>query len=264
MRSYAELAELGKHPLTDREYMEELIVYLYRFKSNQICSIKDTASTCVAITPVLAKMLGFNDLNKVLGTKDEDLPCKISETADIFYKQDREVEQTKKTTQALNILEYATGMTILRAVKKPIINPATNNVLGIFHHSDKFAMNNNLKTILGIHGDRFGAANLSLDVIETAKEFDLTKRELEVLFCICLGLSDRKTIARFLSFVYKKDINPDTTVKDAVKNLYNKLPCNSMSMLAEYAISQGLHLRIPKSFVKEGSFAIVQEIPSVG
>jgi len=263
MRSYTGLAEIGQVPLTDREYLEELILQLYRFQSNQICEVKDTSSAVVAITPVFAQMLGFDKLDKILGKKDEEMNCKTAEFADEFYRLDREVERTKETKHMLSILEYTTGLAILKTIKGPIINLATGNVLGTFDHSVEFSMNSTLKTILNMHGKQFGTTKPSLNISDNVKEFDLTKRELEVLFCICLGLSDRKSIARFLSFVYNKDINPDTTVKDAVKNLYNKLPCNSMSMLAEYAISQRLHLRIPKSFIKKGSFEIAQEIPVV-
>ena len=263
MKSWTKLAEIGKIPLTDREYLEELIIYLYRFRSNQIYSIKDTTSACVAITPIFAKMLGFDSLDKVLGKKDEEMPCKTAEFAEIFYQQDREVEQTKKTKQTVNILEYNTGVALLKCIKEPIVNPATNNILGVSAWETTFTLNTPLKTILGIHGERFGGQP-SLNIIENAKEFDLTKRELEVLYCVCLGLSDRKAIANFLSFIYKKNINPDTTVKDAISRLYNKFPCHSISMLAEYAISKGLHLRIPNSFVREGSFELTQETPIIG
>jgi hypothetical protein len=268
MRSGIKLAEIGQIPLTDDEYLEESIINVYRLKSDEICSIKDTKSTYMAITPVFARMLGFASIDKVIGTigdvgKGQGLPSQIEAVVEVFYKQDREVEQAREMKQQINILEYTTGLEILKCTKKPIINPATGNILGTFALNNKFILSNTLKTIINIHDNRFSSQS-SMDIIETAKEFDLAKKELEVLYCVCLGLSDRKSIARFLSFIHKKDINPDTTVKDAFSRLYEKLPCHSISMLAEYAISKGLHLRIPKSFIREGSFELIQETPIIG
>jgi len=262
MKKYRELINAGEKGLSDNEYLEELILHIYRFRNDEICGVKDTNSTNLAITSYFSKMLGFKDPYALIGVTDDEIPCKVCEVADIFYQQDREVEQTKTPKLILDIHEYYTGFTPLKTTKSPIINPTTNNVLGTFYHASEFTINTTLKTILNLHGGKFGnQAGMMASNIE--KDYSLTNREVEVLFCACLGFSDRKSIANFLSFIHKRDVKADTTVKDAFKGLYSKLPCNSIPGLLEFSVANNLHLQIPKSFLVLGSFELQPEIPII-
>jgi len=255
MEKYKLLFKNAEQPLSDNEYLEKLIVCNYRFSGHEMWQMKDTNSICMAISPAFANLLGFKKAEEMVGRKDYEVPCKVAEVADVFYKQDREVKQSGNSKHFLDIHEYFTGTSVLKSKKAPIINPYTNNILGNLWQGAEFTINTTLKTILDLHGNNFGMHS-SLNVTDIENNFKLTNIELEVLFCLCLGFSHKKSIAGFLSFIYKQDINTDTTVNDAFRRLYRKTSCNSKSQLLEFAVANNLHLQIPKSFLISGSFEI--------
>jgi hypothetical protein len=243
--------------LSDDEYLNKFISYTQLFRTRDICSIKDTTSTYLAITPTYAKMLGFNLAKDIIGKKDEDLPRKIAKFAYTFYTQDRVVEQSKKPIQIINIMEYCTGLAAIRAVKEPIINPASGNVLGTFTHNTKFTIENGLKTILNIYNKPHINLQSKLQISCSFELPSLGAIETDVLFSICLGFSTRKAIANFLTLVCKKPISVENTVHDAVRRLCKKLACTDLSHLVEFAIINSLHTKIPHhKFLPIGSFII--------
>jgi len=255
MKKYALLTQKSTQPLSDNDYMEKYIELVSLFYQNEICAIKDTSSSWLSTTIVNARMVGFSKISEIIGLKDENLPCKTAELADIFYKQDREVEQTRKNMQLLDVHEYCTGVLVLKTIKKPVINSATNKLLGTYAHCSRFIPDSNLKTILDIHGIKFGKHS-SMKIINDPGEFKLTEIERDVLFCICLGVNSRKDIAYLLSAIYKRIISAETTVNDTFRRLYEKLDCNSPSQLLAFAEYKQLNLQIPKNFMPIGSYII--------
>jgi hypothetical protein len=139
-------------------------------------------------------------------------------------------------------------MPIRKCSRSPIVNPATNNVLGTIALVTKFEFNLGLKTILDMHKVRFGGQPSMVLMNNNSHMSGLTNIESEVLFCICLGINERKAIANFLSVIHKRGISAKTTVNDAFRRLYKKLGCNTPSQLLEFVVINDLHLQIPKAF----------------
>ena len=256
MNKYKRLIETDAPIIADDEYLEQYIMHIYRFKFNQICSIKNTDLAYIAITPSFASMLGFDTAENAIGVKDEAVPCNVSEMAETFYTWDREVLQNRTAQQTINVLDFHTGLAILKCKKEPIINPATNNILGIFNHYTQFNVNATLEAIFNMHASPFGKHSISNRDNRNTPSF--TTMEVEVLFCTCLGLTNKKEIAKFLSIIHKREIRDDTTVHDAFKRLYKKLSCNNQVQLLESAVAHNLHLEVPQTLLPYGSFLISQ------
>lgn len=253
MKKYNKLLGIGNQFLSDEEYLEQKILSIYRFKSDTVCGIKDHDSVYIASSNASAKLLGFCEVKKIVGKKDEDIPCKLARDAEIFFMQDREIEQTRSTRHYLNTYEYFSGVLPLKCSKTPIINPATNNVLGVYYEGNQLLINNILQIIFDLHGNRFGYYS-SLYLGNNPKQFNLTNREQEVLYCICLGFSTRKAIANLLSYIHNREIRVNTIVDEVFKGLYRKLPCKSTAQLLEFAVANKLYLHIPKQFIPLGTF----------
>lgn len=253
MEKYKKLISKAQEPLTDKEYLEKYVTDMHYFRSSEICLVKDMNSIFLGITPVCARIHGFKNANQGTGRSNYDIQCRVVEFADILSKQDRLAEQTKSAQHILDIHEYHTGFSILKTNKYPIINPATNNILGTFCHAHELVPDCGLKIILDLHGHKFGKCH-SMDILLNSGKFELTKIEQHVLFCVCLGVSNRKDVANFLSIVYKKIINAETTVHDAFRRLYRKLNCNTPMQLLEFAVYNDLHLQIPQAFLPTGSY----------
>ena len=195
MEKYKRLIKMAQEPLSDEAYLEKWVSDIYQFKSHEISSIKDTNSIYIAMAPILTKMLGFKKINKVIGLIGDGygngIPSRFETLSEKWNIQDREVEQTQKIKNQINIVEYYTGFAILKCFKVPIIDPATNKMLGTYAQSNKFIPDNTLKTILNIHGERFGEY-ASMDIADSSNRLHdpVYRIALRVLlFCMaCLHL----------------------------------------------------------------------------
>jgi len=256
MEKYKRLLQIAEQEfLSDAEYLEQFASYIYRFRSNEICGIKDVNSIHVLSTKPGAFLLGWEKPQKMVGRSDFEVPWHTAQYANIFYKQDREVEQIRKIKSFLDIHEFPCGLRTLRFIKFPIINPTTNKVLGTIFKGESFNIHSIFKTIVDIHKRKYGTYS-SMSIVNSIDNLNLTPLEFEVLFCICLGISNKKSIASFLTYVYGKDISHESTVNEAFRRLYRKLNCSNTAQLLEFAVFNNLHLQIPQSFIKIGSFEI--------
>ena len=167
---------------------------------------KDTESILLGVSIKCVETHGYKNIDISIGTTDYDIPCKVSESADIFRSQDKEARQTRSIKNVIDIHEYYTGFAAVKSTKTPIINPATNNILGTFWLGRSLEMDINLKTILDVHRQRFGKQS-SMEITNGSVVLKLTNLEQNVLFCICLGISSRKDITNLLSVIYKKELS---------------------------------------------------------
>ena len=254
MEKYKQLITKAQEPLTDKEYLNTFISDMHLFQPDEFWGINNAKDGMYfAISNVASKKLGFKNINHALGNTYYDLKCKANDSAHLFHQQDINVKQTKIGNQILDIHELAIGLCTLKTTKSPVMNPLTNNILRVFWYCNNLELNAPLKTILSIHGTRFGKQQ-SMDILSNSGKFELTKIERDVLFCVCLGINNRKDVANFLSVIYKRTINAETTVHDAFRRLYRKLNCNTPMQLLEFAVYNDLHLQIPQAFLPTGSY----------
>lgn len=236
----------------DDEYLEQSVKSLYRsYSNNFICGTKNTQSIYLGVSQSFAELVGLHP-RSIIGKTEMSFPCKVSEMSGQFYKQDRYVEKTRMKHRYLDIHHFITGVDAYIFRKIPIINPATNNVVGTHFVAGKLKSNNSIKLFNLLH-----QTHREIRSNEYTEKLKLTNREHEVLFCIAIGFTNRKSIAAFLSMVYKKNIGHETTVKDALNSLYQKLyPINSINLLRDYALANEYDQNIPKNILLEGSFFI--------
>ena len=242
--------------LSDDDYLSQLITYTHLYRKNDICSIKDTNSTYLAVTSAFTDLMCFNGITSIIGKSDKNMPSTISKFASTIYDQERAIEQSRVTMQTLDVFEYPSGFNALKSRKEPIINPTTSNVLGTFTSSNTLGSDSNLKTIIDIHHIKFGKYPSINITYNNSSSYKLTQTELNILFCICLGINNRKDIANFLSVIYKRTVGAETTIHDTFRRLYKKLNCNTPMQLLEFTIYNNLHLQIPQAFLPAGSYVL--------
>ena len=257
MEKYKKLIAKAQEPLTDKEYLDIYIRDINRFRPHEKLAIKDTNSFHRGITPSCAQLYGFKDIIEAIGTTYSDLLktnlLNLNEAhMEMFYQQDRHMEQTRTQIKLLHVDHYLSGQPLRSCTHAALVNPTTNNVLGTFLHIFEPEINIGLKVILELHGHKFGNKNCMN--ISNTSSFSLTDIERDVLFCVCLGINNRKDVANFLSVIYKRTISAETTVHDAFRRLYRKLNCNTSMQLLEFAVYNDLHLQIPQAFLPTGSY----------
>ena len=253
MEKYKRLITKAQEPLSDAAYLDKYIEDMYRFKPDEIWAVKDPNSIIVGVSLICAQIHGFKNIEQGIGKTQYDIRCKVVEYADALINQDRYTEQIKQQVKTLDVHDYCGGPAAIQSIRYPIINPATNNTLGVLSHGKNLEMNIALKTILDLHGQKFDKS-ASIYLTNNKKQFDLTNIERDVLFCICLGINNRKDIANFLAMAYQQDFSAETTIHDAFRRLYRKLNCNTPMQLLEFAVYNDLNLQIPQAFLPTGSY----------
>lgn len=235
----------------DLSFMQNAVKgFYYGYNNSHISFIKTTSSTYAAVSGQYADLVGIS-VDELIGKSDFELLCEAKELAQTFYDQDRLVENTRKKHRFLDINHYATGIGIYIFRKSPIINPATNNVLGTYCIVSKFKSTSAINAFINFQNQSKKISSQDLMQYKL-----LTPREQETLFCVANGLTDRKLIANFLSIIHKKEVGIEAT-KKILQSLYQKLPCASnIPALHEYAIKHKYYELIPEGLIGKISSGI--------
>jgi DNA-binding CsgD family transcriptional regulator len=169
----------------------------------------------------------------------------------IIRKQDEEIKDSLEERMFLFIDIY-TRIGLVR--KRPIINPSTNNFVGIVGAIKPFSMPNFLSLIYKMHGIDFGLNNK-----EQSKrlKFKLTERQHMVLF-LYLNKYSNTEISFIISLITNK--MSVSRVNDHLENLKYLFQVNSKEQLIEKAISLQYHLLVPRKFLKVGSYPLPDDL----
>lgn len=138
--------------------------------------------------------------------------------------------------------------------KRPIVNPATANFVGIIGYVSKYMHPNLLKLIYKINNINFGLTN------KTAKnplKYQLTQKQNMVLF-LYLNKYSNAEISDILTILGHKISR--TRVNDHLESLKFIFHVKTKEQLIEKAISHNYHLLIPRSLLRQGSYEIEEEI----
>lgn len=255
IKFYQDIYQDNLYPYTDHEYMAQTVSAMYRsYSNNYLCAIKNNNSVYLAASESFVKSVGMTQEN-IIGKTELDFKCSIKNYHQIFYNQDRLVEKVRQKLRFLDIHPYKNGTLAYITRKAPIINPATNNVLGVYLISSTLKPNMTNKIIKDIHQFNILEDYNHLIYLSDVK---FSPREVEIMFCISIGIVERKKIALFLSEIHGKSIKHDATVKSSLKAIYNKIPnINSISDLSNYIERNNLNGQIPPSMLKIGSYPLI-------
>ncbi len=230
--------------------LSKYIPGIYFWKKNIDSVFIDASPECANI------LFGIKRQKDVIGRSDAQLPCKLSEYAEEFQLQDRQVELTNKAIKTIGLHHCAHDrLRVLLSVKSPFYDKS-NNVIGTFGYcidtAEMFSDINNLFT-KHVYQPGFKSDSNKKNIIYTIGQpeinIKLTVRQLECLFFLIRGRKI-KEIARSLN------ISP-RTVEGYVDLIKIKFACQTRSSLIAKAIEQGFMNVLPESFLsKKSSFLI--------
>ena len=245
MQKYHQLYENSISQLyNDQEYIEQLVQKFYINSFNQISVIKNSEGVYLAATSKFANLIKLTP-QQIIGRRV--LP-EINK-AYKFCAKDNPNLPTNFVKRYINVLNLNGQNEIYIFNHLLITNPTTTNVVGTHFFAEKFCPISIFDVMLNMHGCT------SKDNAQHHLKF--TKRESEILFCISIGLTSRKSIANFLSTIYKTDINPNTIVKDTLKALYAKISCgNSIHGLMEFTRRNQQISQIPPHLIRPACFSV--------
>jgi len=128
--------------------------------------------------------------------------------------------------------------------KSPLINPVTQEILGLIYYGIEYPYFNLHKQI---------AANFSAGGIEKAAQIKLTRREKEVIFFFMANCSSQE-IAENIGKIYGKAISKSTIDSIFSNQLYLKFVVVSRVQLHEKLAKLGYGSIIPKSMLSDAVF----------
>lgn len=206
--------------------------------------IKDRQSRYVSMTEDLAHFLGWKNPYDGLEKTDYDLPCKASESADIFMKQDKEVMDSGVKLSLICIDRYPTGWHILLGNKTPIKNE-NSLVTGLCINCLDVSNISEFKTYLRLqHIDSKIRGNTKLPISYTLTSEHNTMKLTEKQEC-CLFLMLRGKTYKEIGKILK--LSP-RTIESHIEAIKCKLNCQKKSDIIEKALTHGYLNNIPNYF----------------
>ncbi len=169
----------------------------------------------------------------------------------VTLQQDHEVKTTLQPAKFLYVDIY-NRIGVVR--KRPIVNPATNNFVGILGHITPFALPNVLDMVYKMNDVRLGLANSEQN---SPRPYQLTRRQHVILF-LYLNRYSATDISSILTILGQKITAG--RVNNHLENLKYIFGVRSKEQLIEKAISLKYHLFIPRPLLTIGSFPLKDEV----
>ena len=241
--------EVNNFPdLSDHEFMVRQVWQLSHIYTNELTSIKNTRHEFVAFTQKFAKEFGANaeSLGKtaeILTGMSHDDYAKIHEQEEIIFKSLKFQDSIYLLKRNKDIINYA-----LR--KHPLVNPATNNCVGILINTTRFTPGIFRKLML----NKFLPFN---KVLPGIKSNELSEQQRQIAFCLLLGFHSRKEIAALLSNMTNTEYN-ETRIKNSLQALYNKFDCNTPGQLLNLISMGKINIELPAEILTTGNFPFDQ------
>ena len=254
--------------MNDQQYFEKYLDSFHTVFSDStkdLAYIKDIDFKYQMMTKGMLNMFNVSQIDEIKGltsceiAKFLNLPDRA--ITNVFHEQDANIKETLTRGTYLEFVPYATRATKIMVVyKTPIINPTTNNFVGIRGQITKLLWPNVIKTLFKMHG----AKGLLLDHKNTRdvlKEYPLTNMQHMVLF-LCLNNYSYSEIALFMS-EFGHEITP-IRVNDYLEQLKLIFHVRTKTQLVEKAIGLNFHVILPGDlFNKMGSIEISKETADI-
>ncbi len=190
-----------------------------------------------------ARVIGFNSLDSMLGTKFEDMPCDAKLCAKELIWQRDHVMNEQKTIDVLDIHPYDKGEILTKYAKKHPLY-VNNTIVGVTVVS-RLITNNSLKMLLSALVNTDASYHKSNDLNRsytfTNNINDLTKRETECFFYVLRGYTS-KVIGNILCIDKR-------TVESHIESIKRKMQCRTKSELIEIGILSGMIYKIPSKLI---------------
>jgi DNA-binding CsgD family transcriptional regulator len=231
-------------PIRGCKNMQKDILQLCDYIPNLTLWEKDLKSLYQKKNLTFSNLCGFKKIEDIFQVSDYNIPCKISESAEIWQQNDRKVILAKKAIQFFEILIYSDEkIRLFFTTKTPKLNEK-NEVIGTYGHSlDVSNLFSQLPKILNRIGGKNNSISQNAYVIGDHSGFHLTFRQSKCLFFVIRGKTS-KEIAKILNLSFR-------TIEFHIEELKNKFNCKTKNDLIDAAIAYGFVDIIPKHLFTE-------------
>jgi hypothetical protein len=170
-------------------------------------------------------------------------------------KQDELVKQNRARQRFMHIDNHKA---IYVVFKRPIINPATDNFLGIITNITTLAMPNLMKMLFKIHNTNNYI--MSNDRNDNDLEYTLTEKQHIVLFLYLHRYSAAEISSLLGTLDYKMS---NSRINDHLEALKFIFRVKTKDQLIEKALAMNYNLLIPRALLKEGCYSMNENVQIV-
>lgn len=238
--------------MTNDEFLKKAFSaahFLAETSDTQMLSIKGCDSTHLYCSPYLLKLMGAQE-KEIIGKTvwfplyDNDLDIeKIIREEDLF------ILNSRKPKMVFKINHFTTGLTPYICNKSPLINPETNDIVGILFQGFEIGIINVHQYLL--KGISDPSKNISLS--EECRH--LSKREKQAIFLFMANLSSQE-IAEVLYQIEKKQISKSGVDTLFYDQLYPKFKVRTRQALYKKLKAMGYDDMIPKEILISSSMLL--------
>jgi len=228
-----EIAQLPS--LSDHEYMVMQIWLLKNTFHHEISSIKNTQHEFVAFTKRFAAEFGGSELT--LGKTAVGLPGVSIQDYTAIHDQEQRIINNHEFQDSIYLFRKNKEVINYVMRKRPLINPATHNCVGIFINISRVNPGIFRKLLIS-------KLLPTTKTNSTIINYELTEQQQQIFFCLLLGFQSRKEIAAILSNLTKSEYN-ETRIKNSLQALYNKFDCHTPGQLLDLISASPIQVELP-------------------
>jgi len=199
---------------------------------------KNLESVYLGGNQLLAKCMGYDHPNDIVGLLDTDIKGEMCELAEHYVQQDKIVLSQDKQ-QHLDIGHYPNGELRIHMSTKKKLYDDNNQVIGTLFHCMKLQssiINVLYHPIIKLNGPGFYIIGGQY------KSYQLKKRESQCLFYLIRGYTAKEIAAKLY-------LSPKT-IEYHIEQLKEKLHCKKRYELIEKEIHLGFNFHIPLDIFK--------------
>ncbi len=253
--------------MNDQEYFEHYMncfETVFSSVTEDWVYLKNADFQYVSMTDNVIDLFGAKTREEIIGKTPAEVAVDLRqaemEVAEQFMKQDIQIKKTRKRGIYLETLSYKGSARIFVIYKSPIINPATDNFIGIRGQLTNLLSPHVIKTLFKMHGAK-GLLLGQKGNQNALKEYPLTNMQHMVLF-LCLNNYSYSEIALLMN-VFGHDITP-IKVNDYLEQLKLIFHVRTKTQLIEKAIGLNFHAYLPGDlFNKLSSIDISNETAAI-
>lgn len=237
--------------MLDKDVLTQAVstaTFLSKVMPKQMITVKDCNSVHIFCSEYLATLTG-RTLDQLIGQKvwlplyDDNVYFEK-----IILEEDQAIINSRESKLLLKINRFTTGLTPYLAMKSPLINPETDQVLGIFFQGLEIGVTSLITQL----------ANTFHLKAETKNVCDLphlSKREKEVIFFFMANLSSQE-ITEMLYKIEGKRVTKSTIDSIFNNQLYSKFDVYDRIALYQKLRSLGYDQLIPQELLSSMSIML--------
>ena len=236
----------GTPVLNDEDALCQYIWYLKNVCQNEMALIKNVRCEFIAFTDLMAEEFDLG--SEILGATFNSARNISATIRENIQKQELKLLEDGQSQTSFYFYQKSSEIRNYLVRKRILLNLATNKAVGILVNTERVLPNLHRKFL---QREFLGMSNqLEINIMP-----NLTSVQKQILFCLLIGISNRKEIAQTLSAITGSLIS-DVKIKNELQVLYREFNCSHSSQLIQLVLSEQIYLDLSEFPITPGNYLL--------